>query len=297
MKYSFTALAVLFASTLLPTLVSGQMPAPGGNPLTRHYRDGETLTYHMTAVNEDWHYTADATGTVKKNANGSYIEEFRWTGMTSNGQPVTLAPAMAEFRQTLSLDPSSMPSGPDLSKVDRDLVGPILDLMTFYMDLWITNKVGILQHAGDHFYVPNQQANSWADGARVIVGKDQIDFDLNIQSIDQIKQTAVIVVHHVPPAHPNLQFPADWMQAPVADTANNWVEVTKTQDGKYAAGVGKETFDVTIIVSTADGRILSATMENPVVTSTRECEDAALTKCGAAQPHTIHRHIEIALEH
>jgi hypothetical protein len=293
MKLSLTTLAVLFASTL----VCAQTPAPGGNPLTRHYREGETLTYHMTAVNEDWHYTADATGTVKKNANGSYIEEFRWTAMTSNGQPVTLAPAMAEFRQTLSLDPSVMPSGPDLSKVDPDWVGPITDLMTFYVDLWITNKVGILQHAGDHFYVPNPQASSWADGARVIVGKDQIDFDLNIQSIDPVKQTALVLVHHVPPSHPNLQLPADWMQAPVADTPNNWVEVTKTKDGKYEAGVGEETFDVTITVSTADGRILSATMENPVVTTSRECDDAALTKCAAAQPHTINRHIEIALVH
>jgi len=297
MKHSLPALAVLFASTLVSPFVSGQMPAPGGNPLTRHYREGETLTYHMTGVNEDWHYTADSTGTVKKNANGSYIEEFRWTAMTSNGQPVTLAPAMSEFRQTLSLDPSLMPSGPDLSKVDAKMIGPITDLMTFYVDLWITNKVGILQHAGDHFYVPNPQASSWADGARVIVGKDQIDFDLNIQSIDPVKQTAVVLVHHVPPPHPDLQLPAEWMQVPVADTPNNWVEVTKTKEGKYEAGVGKETFDVTLTVSTADGRILSATMENPVVTSMRECDDAALTKCGAAQPHTIHRHIEIALVH
>jgi hypothetical protein len=38
-------------------------------------------------------------------------------------------------------------------------------------------------------------------------------------------------------------------------------------------------------------------MDNPVVTSSRTCEDAALTKCGVAQPHTIHRHIEIALVH
>jgi hypothetical protein len=83
----------------------------------------------------------------------------------------------------------------------------------------------------------------------------------------------------------------------VADTANNWVEVKKSDDGKFEAGVGKETFDVTIIVSTADGRILSASMDNPVVTSSRTCDDAALTKCGVPQPHTIHRHIEIALVH
>jgi hypothetical protein len=291
MKDSFAALAVLFACTLMPA----QMPTQGSAPLTRHYRDGETLTYHMTGVNDAWHYTADAAATVKKTANGGYIEEFRWTGMTSNGQPYTLTPAMAQFVQPLSLDPNWMPSMPDLSKVDPKMVGPITDLMTFYVDLWIMNKIGIFQHAGDHFYVPNPQASSWADGTRVLVGKDLIDFDLNLQSIDQAKQTAVVVVHHVPPANPNLQLPAEWMKAPVANTANNWVEVTKTSDGKYEAGAGKETFDVTITVSTADGRILSASMDNPVVMSGRECEDAALTKCGTAKPQTIHRQIEIAL--
>ena len=293
MKYSFTALAVLLASTL----VSAQMPTPGSGPLTRHYRDGETLTYHITATNEDWHYTAEASGTANKTASGSYIEDFRWTGMTSNGQPITLAPAMAQFRQPLSLDPNWTPSMPDLSKVDPKMVGPITDLMTFYVDLWLMNKIGVLQHPGDHFLVPNPQTSSWADGTQVLVGKDHVDFDLNLQSIDPVKQTAVVVVHHVPPSHPNLQLPAEWMQVPVADTANNWVEVTKTKDGKYEAGVGKETFDVTITISTADGKILSANMENSVVMSGRECDDAALTRCGVAQPHTIHRHIEIALEH
>jgi hypothetical protein len=230
-------------------------------------------------------------------ANGSYVEEFRWTGMTSNGQPIVLAPAMAQFREPLSLEPNWTPSMPDLSRTDPKMVGPITDLMTFYVDLWLMNKIGVLQHPGDHFYVPNPQASSWADGTRVLVGKSYTDFDLNLQSIDPVKQTTVVVVHHVPPSHPNLQLPAEWMQAPVADTANNWVQVTKTNDGKYEAGVGKETFDDTITVSTADGRILSASMDNPVVMSGRECDDAALTKCGVAHPHTIHRHVEIALEH
>ena len=82
------------------------MPAPGGGPLTRHYRDGETLTYHMTAANDDWRYTADAASVAKKTASGSYIEEFRWTGMTSNGQPIALSPAMAHFLQPLRSIPT-----------------------------------------------------------------------------------------------------------------------------------------------------------------------------------------------
>ena len=300
---------LLCASLLLAAVASAQTPsgtataptqappAPSGSPLTRHYRDGETLTYHMTAANDDWHYTAVASSVAKKTASGGYIEEFRWTGMTSNRQPIALAPAMAQFRETLSLDPTWMPSGLDLSKVDLQFVGPITDLMTFYVDLWLMNKVVVLQRPGEHFYVPNPQVASWADGTHVLIGADHVDFDLNLQSIDPVKGTAVVVVRHVPPSSPNLQLPEEWMSAPVADTPNNWVQVTKTKNGKYQAEVGKETFDVSITVSTADGRILSASMDNPVVMSARECEDAALTKCGDAQQHTIHRHVEIALEH
>ena len=291
MRLSLIVLALFLASALL----AAQTSTGVGSPLARHYREGETLTYQMTAVNDTWHYTADATGIVKKNADGSYVEEFRWSRLTSDGRPVAPVLSIDTFRMQLSLDPGWTPSGRDLAKVDPRLVGPSLDLMTFYVALWIANKVGVLQHASDHFYVPNPQPSSWADGTRVLTGQDHIDFDLDLHSIDPVKKTAQVLVHHVPPPHPNLQFPAGWMQTPVADTPNNWVEVSKTKDGKYQAGAGKETLDVLITVSTVDGKILCAKMDNPVVMSGRLCDDAALTQCGGAESHTIHRHIEIAL--
>jgi hypothetical protein len=287
------SLAILLASTM----VAAQTVAPtGGGSLTRHYRDGETLTYRMTATNQEWHYTAEASGRAKKTPAGPFVEEFRWISMTSNGQPLTFSPAMAAFRQTLSLDPQWMPGGPSLDNTDARMVGPITDLFTFYVDLWLIHKIGFLHHPGDHFRVSNPQASSWGDGARVILGKDPIDFDLNIQSMDDAAHTATIVIHHLPPPHPNLQFPVDWMKDPVAVTPNNWVEVTKTEDGKYHAAVGKETFDVTLVVSTIDGRILSGTMENPVISTGRVCDDAALTRCTPAEQQNIHRHVEIVLE-
>lgn len=297
MKVPSLALALI----LTPLAVTAQTkpapatPAAPANSLVRHYHEGETLTYHMTAVNDDWHYTVDAISTVRKSPDGPWLEEFRYSAMTSNGQPVTLAPSTTDLRVLLSLDPSRNPAGPDLSHVDPRLVGPITDLMTFYVDDWLFQKISFLQHPGDHFYVPNPQPSSWADGTRVLTGTDQIDFDLNVQSVDPTAHTAVLVVHHVPPAQPNLKFPAAWMQTPVAGTPNNWAEVEKTKEGKYQAGAGKETFDVTLTVSTLDGRILSATMENPVTTSSRLCDDAALMHCNDPQPHTIHRHVEITL--
>jgi hypothetical protein len=282
------------AFLLVPALLAAQT-APS-SPIARSYHDGETLHYHMTAVNDGWHYTADTTGVVKIGADGSWTEETRWTGMTSDGQLVALSPAMLDFRMSLSLDPKHMPSGPNLAGLDPRFVGPVTDLMTFYVDHWLFQKIPVFHQGGDHFYVPNPNPSSWADGTRVLTGTDAIDFDLHLQSIDAAAHTAVLVIHHVPPAKTALKFPAGWMETPVADTPNNWIEVTKTQEGKYQAGSGKETFDVTLTVSTADGKILFAVMDNSVVLARRICGDPALTQCAAPERQTIHRHVEIELQ-
>jgi len=92
-----------------------------------------------------------------------------------------------------------------------------------------------------------------------------------------------------------VKLPAAWMQTPVGDAPNNWVGVTKEQNGTYTAAVGEETFTDEIKISTAVGKILSATMDNPVKAIERVCEDEALTKCGDAKPHDILRKIDIML--
>ena len=69
----------------------------------------------------------------------------------------------------------------------------------------------------------------------------------------------------------------------------------KNNAGKYDAEVGKETFDVEIKVSLADGKILSATLNNPVDAVKRECSDAAFSNCGEATHHHILRQIELRL--
>jgi hypothetical protein len=272
-------------------------PKPASpNPLLRHYHEGEALVYGMTGVNESWHYTIKAEGAVKKDTDGKYFEEYRWTDLVSDSQPVPLSPQTQAFRQRLSLDPDSRMAIPGLSQVDPRLIGPITDFMTFYSDLWLASKTGRLAKAGDHFYVPYGAPASWADGTNVLVGESSIDFDLTLQSIDPATQTAVLVVRHVPPAKPQVDLSAPWMQAPVAGTPNNWVLVVKTPDGKYSASVGQETFTVELHVSLGDGKILSASMDNPVNTVARTCDDPALTQCSPAQPHAIERKIEITLE-
>ncbi|MGB6829953.1 MAG: hypothetical protein WBE41_18030 [Terracidiphilus sp.] len=293
-------LALIFCAA--PSWMGAQAPAATAatampaNPLHRQYTEGETLAYKMTGTNENWHYTVRAEGTVKKNERGGWVEEYRWTDMTSDGQPYTMAPVMADFRQRLSLDPKVMPSVPDLTKVDPKLIGPITDLMTFYVDLWLPEMMGVVKKPGDHYYFKMGQPSSWADGTHVLVGVSSIDFDFTLKSVDAVAGTATLEVKHVPPVKPQIPLPGAWMQTPVGDAANNWVEVMKQPDGTFEAGVGQETFTVDLTVSLADGKILAGTMDNVVNTIHRTCDDQALTQCGVPVPHQIERKIEIALE-
>jgi hypothetical protein len=284
-----SALAFLF----LVALTAAQTTP---TPLTRHYTEGEKLSYRMKGVNNGWTYEVQASGVVKKNSAGNFVEEYSFSDFkSSDGQ--TMSPASQNFRQTLSLNPAAPPSIPDLSQVQPFLIGPITDMLTFYADLWMAAKQGTLTHTGDHTYVKLGGPNSWADGNYVVLGEDSIDFDITLKEVNTSTQIATLVVKHVPPAQPKVKMTAPWMQAPAADTPNNWVNVSKTADkngvAKYHAEVGKETFDVEIKVSLKDGKILSATLDNPVEARQRDCSDAALLDCGEATPQRIHRHIEL----
>lgn len=275
--------------------IFAQDVSPTSGLLTRRYREGETLTYKMKGANDNWHYEIQAKGVVRKDSTGKYLEEYAWTGLISDGAAVTLPAASVQFRQMLSLDAGEILSIPDLSVVHPMLIGPITDLLTFYSDLWLATKVGKLTRAGDHLYYKFGAPASWADGNRVVLGESSIDFDITLTNIDESAKIATLLVRHVPPEQPQARLAATWMREPVADTPNNWVQVTR-KDGGFVAAVGKETFDVRMEVSMVDGKILSGTLKNPVTTKERICRDAALTKCGDSLPIQILRSIEISLD-
>jgi hypothetical protein len=269
---------------------------PGSGSILPHrqYREGEKLSYHMKGTNRDRTrtivYEVQADGIVKKDADGRFAEEFTWSRLVSNGAAVTLDPAAANFRQTLSLERNYPLSVPDLSHV-IPLIGPITDLLTFYADMSVARN-GQLVHAGDHYYFKHGTPNSWADGNYVVLGQDSIDFDVTLTAVNA-DGTITLKVRHVPPEKPEISLPADWMRPPVADTPNNWVEVSKMPDGRYAAEIGKETFDVEVKVNMADGRILSGSIDNPIEVMERDCADAALKSCGEPVRYQIRRQIEI----
>ncbi len=261
--------------------------------LERRYRVGETLQYRMKGSNRGWEYQITASDVVKQDAKGVFYESIGWSELQSNA-PMTLSPASLAFRQTLSLAPvNAYLTVPDLRQVQPSLIGPITDLLTFYSDLFLANTLK-LSPANPHVYFEHGKPNSWADGTRVIIGQDSIDFDLTLVSTDVEEHTALLLVRHVPPKHPQVVLPAEWMQAPVGDTPNNFVQVEHT-GGRYTAEVGQEKFEVRITVDTRDGKILSVQLHNPVSTVIRECEDAALLHCDAAKPNAIVREVSLTL--
>ena len=265
--------------------------------LIRRYRAGERLTYDMKGTNGNWRYLIQARGVVKRNRNGTFVEEYAWSNLVSNGATIRFPQASAQFRQMLSLDARVPPAISNLGAVSPMLIGPITDLTTFYADLWLAMHLGPkLSHAGDHSYVKFGRPASWADGKRVILGEDSLDFAFMLQKIDPSTHTATLLVRHLPPTQPQVRLPATWMREPVADTPNNWVQVMK--DGNnFVAAVGKETFEVRMTVSLTGGKIFAASLENFVSAQQRNCRRAALTECQAARRVDISRHVAISLEH
>lgn len=257
---------------------------------------GERLLYVMDGRNQDGAqtslYRANADGLVRKNGAGVLVDEFGWSQLSFNGTAFPLSPASLSLRQALSSDPAFRLAMPDLSKVQPVLIGPMLDLMTFYVDVQLARRQDTLRKPGDHVYVTHGRPNSWADQVRFSLGEDSIDFDITLLTLDPKTKAATLVVKHVPPATPQIHVPADWMKAPVSNTPNNWVQVKNAGGGKYVASIGKEAFTDEIHLS-PNGTIVSATMQNPVEVNERDCSDAALTKCGSAHRYQIRRQINL----
>jgi len=285
--------ASINASAWTMTTQSAQSVPDNSIKLDRRYREGEALRYEMKGSNHGWEYQIHADALVKKDDEGVFYEQISWSDLRSNA-PMTLSPSSLDFRQTLSLaETSKYLTVPDLSKIQPILIGPITDMLTFYSDVFLSKQLK-LSHVGQHAYFEHGTPNSWADGQRILLGEDSIDFDLTLVSADPAEHTATLLVRHVSPAHPQVHLPAEWMKAPVSDAPNNWVQVQKAE-GKFVAEVGLEIFDVRVKLDTRNGKILSADLHNPVVAVRRTCEDPILSKCDAPKAETIVRDVSLTL--
>ena len=258
--------------------------APQTGPLGRRYREGEKLAYRMTGSHaqesEVKEYQASATSVVARGPKGGYFEKLTW------------AP---EAAQTVSLDPTFKSAIPDFSKTDPALIGPMSDLLTFFVDYQLAVRKHLAK-TGDHAYFPHGKPNSWADGHRVTIGFDCVDFEATLESTATAKGLAFLRVRHVPPPKGCPNPPAPWMADRVMDSANNWFQVTKAADDRFEADYGQETFEARIYVSPDDGRIVSAELDNPILFNTRVCKDAALKDCAPPVRGRILRAIQLATQ-
>lgn len=284
----------LFAAALLCAASPARPAAAPDSPLARRYQEGDSLRYHMEATNADrsdtLRYSADVSGFVRRDTLGRFYEDLAWSHLVRNGQPLTFAPG-AGVHQRLTLAPEYM-IPPDMAHTDPRLVAPVLDLLTFYVDLWLAGKMP-LRKPGDTSRVPVRTSNSWADGRHLVLAEDAVDFDLSLTALDPATHTATVLVRHVPPDSVRVRLPAGWMRAPVAGTPNNWVQVARADSGRWVAGVGRETFDVTLTVDLRDGRLRAATMANPVEVLERTCADSTLASCGEPVRYRILRTITL----
>jgi hypothetical protein len=288
-RHGTTLLAV--AAAFVP--LTAQDASQPERLLTRRYVDGNRLQYLMKGQDEGTSYEVRLTATTTKNAEGRFVEEFAWSNLIMGGAERPLSLTAQQFRLAVTLEGGMPFALPDLSRA-QGLVGPVTDLMTFYADLFVAMHQGMLRRSGDHFIFHNPVTASWADGRVVVIGEDAVDFDITLKEVDTRNGVAVLLIKHIPPAEPKIRLVADWMRTPVADTPNNWVMVTKTPNG-YVASVGKETFDVELRLAIADGKIISAMLDNPVTRLTRDCSDAALTQCGDPRRNPVLRRIEMSL--
>lgn len=267
-------------------------------PLHRTYHDGEVLTYRMKVEKRDQteslRYEITATLQTQKNSAGQWIESVAWSDYVLQGQPAPLDAAHLAFRQTVSRSPGVLPAMSDIGKVP-DLVGPVTDLLTFYVDLFLASRLQ-LRHAGDHQFLAMSKVNTWAATPSDLIAEDAVDFDMRLATVDAAKGEAVLIAKHVPPKTLRVKLPARWMQESATGTPANWVQVLKRPDGTYRAEVGIETFDVEIHLDLRDGRILRASLDNPVEVCRRDCRDATLLEAGEPIRYKMHRHIELVLQ-
>ena len=170
----------------------------------------------------------------------------------------------------------------------------MLDLMTFYSDLWLAIRKDGIQQKGDHVFAPYGTPNSWADGRRMVFAQDCVDFDITLLALN--KSSATLQVRHVPPQAECGKAPADWMLQPVSELKNNWFQIEKITENGFIVGVGQELFDAEIHIALPSGIIESASLYNPVRFEERTCMDAALADCGPSSKGEIIRRIFLVRE-
>ncbi|MFC1745855.1 hypothetical protein ACFL35_17820 [Candidatus Riflebacteria bacterium] len=263
------------------------------------------MFYKMNGFNDGKRYQAISRHVVKKKA-GTFFEEVTWISFKSGKKVIDIKP-MKKFVQIISLDQNFKVVFPDIRKIEgkmrKYIVGPIFDLLTFYVDLnpgLFYAKIDELEN-GYPIVFPFNKKSSWADGQFIILGEDCIDFRVTFQN-NKKNKPLLRVEHIAPESNLDINLPEKWMNVPIGQGKNNWVQIAKMKN-MFGVSYGYEYFDVHIYIDPEDGKINYASMYNPVERLNRICKEiisknkkiTGIKNCSEATPQHTYRNITIEL--
>lgn len=282
---------------ILVFVILGSINFADASILERKYIVGETQKYrilnsYFTNGNPTGGYEGRAISTVKTEAGGVFFEEIQWTKISKNGSSIEIP---ADFRQYVSHDPRFILKLPPLTLSNS---AALFDTLNFYANYFVAMKSKV-QKAGDHDYVDNLGVPAtWTDGKTVIFGADCIDFDITLLSVSG--DSASIRVVNTPSKNIcNYSYPTEltWLSRFMKDTSNNWFNVVDLKNGSFVVQYGLEVINTVINVNLSSGKILSASMHNPVTHQTAICKGLGKDTCGDFKKETLSREVFFFQEH
>ncbi|MGM0601170.1 MAG: hypothetical protein ACQETH_15275 [Candidatus Rifleibacteriota bacterium] len=274
----------------------------------RGYQQGEIFHYKMDGSNDGHIYSAISRHQVLKTGK-VWTEKITWISLIYDGKKIDLS-SMKDFEFFLSLDPDFNFAIPDITKIKpairNQILGPIFDLMTFYVDLnpaLFQDKLEEIK-TGKAIRLPYNQPSSWADGHYHVLAEDCLDFIVTYRDLNKL--LSMLRVEHVPPKSDlRINLPEPWMRKPVVKGKNNnWVQVSRMPDkNKFAVSYGYEYFDVHLCIDKKDGKIVYANLYNPVERLCGTCREitrengkiTGLKSCSEFKPLHTFRNISIKL--
>jgi hypothetical protein len=285
-------------------LAFGGTACAGTAPQTFHrdYAPGESYRYKMVRTYEEngaFKREEIAESLHEVPEEGPPRERISFTSLTKRTAEGTedLSAAIAKFpAYETSVSATSNPelsALPDLKGWDMGVVGPVTDLHTFLIA--VSHQVGAdkISEPGQTYTTGEAAKASWANGENIPVGEDCIQISITL--LESTDDRATYETRFMPPTEACLTPLKPWMEAPVVEgTPNNFQQ--QMMMGPMAAAMwGREQFVITSTIRRSDGRILSATMDNPLTLMLKVGCDPNLDSCKHELPMAIHRKLKLEL--
>jgi hypothetical protein len=200
----------------------------------------------------------------------------------------------------ISLDPNGPLEIPSLNLVPPSMVANVTDLNAFYVAISPQAGIRQLKQVGDH-YDGKSVRGDWGGTPGTPTGEDCVQLRLELTGLSATTANVKTTFLPSPLGCEGFSFKTAWMVPPVSGTtANNFQEVTHSGK-KFDVMWGQEEFTINSVIDRSSGKILSATMENPLHLKLKAGCDQNLENCikmadgTDSAPVLIQRTIELKL--